>query len=57
MAWLPGSEGAGVADVLYGKVKPTGKLPHTWPKDAKQIPINVGDGKKGLYPYGYGLTY
>jgi beta-glucosidase-like glycosyl hydrolase len=30
---------------------------HTWPKDAKQIPINVGDGKKGLYPYGYGLTY
>ena len=46
VAWLPGSEGAGVADVLFGKVKPTGKLPHTWPKDAKQIPINVGDGKK-----------
>lgn len=57
VAWLPGSEGAGVADVLFGKVKPTGKLPHTWPKDAKQIPINVGDGKKGLYPYGFGLTY
>ncbi len=57
VAWLPGSEGAGVADVLFGKVKPSGKLPHTWPKDAKQIPINVGDGKKGLFPYGYGLTY
>ena len=57
VAWLPGSEGAGVADVLFGKVKPTGKLPHTWPKDAKQIPINVGDGKKGLYPYGFGLRY
>ena len=57
VAWLPGSEGAGVADVLFGKVKPTGKLPHTWPKDTKQIPINVGDGKKGLYPYGFGLTY
>lgn len=56
-AWLPGSEGAGVADVLFGDVKPSGKLPHTWPKDAKQIPINDGDGKKGLYPYGYGLTY
>lgn len=56
-AWLPGSEGAGVADVLYGDVKPTGKLPHTWPKDAKQIPINDGDGKKGLFPYGFGLTY
>jgi beta-glucosidase len=57
VAWLPGSEGAGVADVLFGKVKPTGKLPHTWPKDAKQIPINVGDGKKGLFPYGFGLRY
>ncbi len=57
VAWLPGSEGSGVADVLFGKVKPTGKLPHTWPKDAGQIPINVGDGKKGLYPYGFGLTY
>ena len=57
VAWLPGSEGAGVADVLFGKVKPTGKLPHTWPKDAKQIPINKGDGKKGLYQYGFGLTY
>lgn len=57
MAWYPGSEGAGVADVLFGDVKPSGKLPHTWPKDAKQIPINVGDGKKGLFPYGYGLSY
>lgn len=56
-AWLPGSEGEGVADVLFGDVKPTGKLPHTWPKDAKQIPINDGDGKKGLFPYGFGLTY
>ncbi len=57
MAWLPGSEGAGVADVLFGNVMPTGKLPHTWPKNAKQIPINDGDGKKGLFPYGFGLTY
>lgn len=57
MAWLPGSEGAGVADVLFGDVKPTGKLPHTWPKNARQIPINDGDGKKGLFPYGFGLSY
>lgn len=57
MAWLPGSAGEGVADVLFGDVKPTGKLPHTWPKNAKQIPINDGDGKKGLFPYGFGLTY
>lgn len=57
VAWLPGSEGAGVADVLFGDVKPTGKLPHTWPKDASQIPINLGDGQEGLFPFGYGLTY
>lgn len=56
-AWLPGSEGAGVADVLFGDYKPTGKLPHTWPKSADQIPINDGDGKEGLFPYGFGLTY
>ncbi len=57
VAWLPGSEGAGVADVLFGDVAPSGKLPHTWPKDATQIPINEGDGKEGLFPYGFGLTY
>lgn len=56
-AWLPGSEGAGVADVLFGDYAPTGKLPHTWPKSADQIPINDGDGKEGLFPYGFGLTY
>ncbi len=56
-AWLPGSEGEGVADVLFGDYAPTGKLPHTWPSTLSQIPINVGDGETGLYPYGYGLTY
>jgi beta-glucosidase len=56
-AWLPGSEGAGVADILFGKVKPSGKLPHTWPASADQIPINAGDGKKPLFELGYGLTY
>lgn len=56
-AWLPGSEGAGVADVLFGDYAPTGKLPHTWPKNADQIPINDGDGQTGLFPYGYGLSY
>jgi beta-glucosidase len=57
-AWLPGSEGAGVADVLYGAVKPSGKLSHSWPKTADQIPINVGDAAYApLYPYGYGLTF
>ena len=54
--WLPGSEGAGVADVLFGRVKPTGKLPVTWPADGGQ-PANTGDGKAALFPFGFGLTY
>jgi beta-glucosidase len=56
-AWLPGSEGAGVADVLFGGYAPTAKLPVTWPQSAGQEPINDGDGKIGLFPYGFGLTY
>ncbi|MEV4055765.1 glycoside hydrolase family 3 N-terminal domain-containing protein [Amycolatopsis sp. NPDC049688] len=56
-AWLPGSEGAGVADVLYGDYNPTGKLSFTWPNSSSQEPINDGDGKQGLFPYGAGLSY
>ncbi|HEX2660388.1 MAG TPA: glycoside hydrolase family 3 N-terminal domain-containing protein, partial [Polyangia bacterium] len=41
VAWLPGSEGAGVTDVLFGDVHPSGKLPHSWPRSEAQIPINV----------------
>jgi beta-glucosidase len=57
-AWLPGSEGAGVADVLFGDSKPTGKLPVTWPRSIAQVPITVGSaGYDPLFPYGFGLTY
>jgi beta-glucosidase len=57
VAWLPGTEGSGVADVLYGDYKPTGKLPHSWPRSMQQIPINVGDSKYDpLFPYGFGLS-
>jgi beta-glucosidase len=56
-AWLPGSEGAGVADVLFGDHAPTGKLPMTWMQSASQQPINDGDGKAPLFPYGFGLSY
>ncbi|MCL4548563.1 MAG: glycoside hydrolase family 3 C-terminal domain-containing protein [Bacteroidetes bacterium] len=57
-AWLPGTEGQGVADVLFGNYKPTGKLSHSWPKSMDQIPINVGDAKYDpLFPYGFGLSY
>jgi beta-glucosidase len=58
VAWLPGSEGAGVTDILFGDAHPTGKLPHSWPKSMSQIPINDGDASYDpLYPYGHGLTY
>jgi beta-glucosidase len=56
-AWLPGTEGQGVADVLFGVVQPTGKLPMTWMQSASQQPINNGDGKTPLFPYGFGLAY
>lgn len=55
-SWLPGTEGAGVADVLFGKKAFTGKLPVTWPATAAQEPINVGDRNyQPAYPYGFGL--
>jgi beta-glucosidase len=58
VAWLPGTEGAGITDVLFGDVPPTGKLPHSWPRSMAQIPINVGDANYDpLFPYAYGLTY
>ncbi|MGR6922081.1 glycoside hydrolase family 3 N-terminal domain-containing protein [[Actinomadura] parvosata] len=56
-AWLPGTEGQGVADVLFGAAQPTGKLPMTWMSGASQQPINAGDGKTPLFPQGFGLTY
>jgi beta-glucosidase len=56
-AWLPGSEGTGVADDLFGRHAYTGKLPVTWPRTLAQEPINVGDANYDpLFPYGYGLT-
>jgi beta-glucosidase len=55
-SWLPGSEGEGVADVLFGKQPFTGKLPVTWPRSLSQEPINIGDARyHPLYPFGWGL--
>ncbi|GJJ03837.1 beta-glucosidase [Duganella rhizosphaerae] len=63
-AWLPGTEGKGVSDVLFrkadGKVNADfhGKLSFSWPKSACQSPLNVGDASYDpLFKYGYGLTY
>ncbi|EJL30337.1 beta-glucosidase-like glycosyl hydrolase [Caulobacter sp. AP07] len=63
-AWLPGSEGGGVADVLVGDAagKPRadfrGKLSFSWPRTAGQFTLNRGDkGYNPQFAYGYGLTY
>ncbi|HPU55820.1 MAG TPA: glycoside hydrolase family 3 N-terminal domain-containing protein [Verrucomicrobiota bacterium] len=50
-AWLPGTEGLGVADVLFGDYAPTGKLPRIWPGDAK-----LTAGVAPAFPFGFGLT-
>jgi beta-glucosidase len=57
-SWLPGTEGAGVADTLFGLKPFTGRLPETWAKlvDTTTTPLNVGDKNYNpLYPYGWGL--
>jgi beta-glucosidase len=55
-SWLPGSEGMGVADVLFGKRPFTGKLPVSWPRTVEQEPINVGDADYDpLFRFGFGL--
>lgn len=57
MAWLPGSEGEGIADVLFGEYDFTGKLNYTWLKDFSNIDEKFRDGNedKVLFPVGYGL--
>ncbi len=55
-SWLPGSEGRGVADVLFGKRQFTGKLPVSWPRSVAQEPINIGDASYDpLFRFGFGL--
>jgi beta-glucosidase len=57
-AWLPGSEGEGVADVLFGDYKPTAKLSFGWPRSAAQLPAHAGDPNYDpLFKFGFGLTY
>jgi beta-glucosidase len=57
-AWLPGTEGQGVAEVLFGDYNFKGKLSFSWPKNVNQLPLNHGDASYDpLFSYGYGLTY
>ena len=61
-AWLPGSEGDGIAEVLFGDYNFSGKLPHSWPKNKEDYKGKYGPNFwdstiTPLYPFGYGLTY
>ena len=60
-AWLPGTEGAGVSDVLFGDKKFMGTLPLPWPKNSEQLPIDAKgvtvDGTLVLFPRYFGLSY
>lgn len=64
VAWLPGSEGSGVADVLFRKADGSvnynfaGKLSFSWPRAVSQTALNRHDAKYDpLFPYGFGLQY
>lgn len=54
-AWLPGSEGEGIADVLFGDYAPTGRLPRVWPADNSQLAVSQATNP--LFPVGHGLSY
>lgn len=61
-AWLPGTEGDGVTDVLFGARDFVGRLPYTWPRTVEQLPLGgaelPSDGCEApLFPRGYGLSY
>ncbi len=52
--WLPGTEGEGVADVIFGDAPFVGKTPFTWPASMEQLPLGSYETEP-LFPYGYGL--
>jgi beta-glucosidase len=60
-AWLPGTEGAGITDLLFGEYEFSGRLAYTWPRDMGQIPFDFANLPQTgcaapLYPFGHGLT-
>jgi beta-glucosidase len=68
LVWYSGEEGGrALADIVFGKISPSGKLPITFPKSLDQIPPYEDYSMKGrtyrymreepMYPFGYGLTY
>ena len=57
VAWLPGTEGGGVADILFGEKDLQGRLSFSWPKSMEDIPCNYDNNCEPLFPLGFGLTY
>lgn len=58
VAWLPGSEGKGITDVIFGDYGFQGRLPMTWFRSVDQLPIHAGENSSDpLFPYGFGLSY
>ncbi|HSY42501.1 MAG TPA: glycoside hydrolase family 3 C-terminal domain-containing protein, partial [Candidatus Acidoferrum sp.] len=55
-AWLPGTEGQGVADVLFGDYNPTGKLPRDWPSSSDHLSA-LDKHENPYFPLGFGLSY
>lgn len=56
-AWLPGTEGEGITDVIFGDYDFSGRLPVTWFRKVEQLPMNFRDNSDGpLFPLGFGLT-
>lgn len=55
-AWLPGTEGLGITDVLFGDAAPHGKLPRLWPANNRQLCVDHCEGNP-MFPVGFGLTY
>ncbi|KAH1033708.1 hypothetical protein J1N35_045882 [Gossypium stocksii] len=57
-AWLPGTEGRGITDVVFGDFDFEGRLPMTWFRSSDQLPMNPGQNSYDpLFPLGFGLTY
>jgi beta-glucosidase len=61
-AWLPGTEGQGISDLLFGDYRPVGKLSYAWPRSMKQVQLSSDErlaagASEPLFPFGHGLTF